>query len=82
MYRFDHRNVMSLIGVCLAPAEEGVVSAGPGIVMPFMSKGSLLDYLRREADNFFAVTEDEVWIVYEPVWVQNEIVLLLLRFLG
>ena len=39
---FQHPNVLSLIGVC--------VDAGPApyIVMPFMSNGSLLSYLRRE----------------------------------
>ena len=39
---FQHVNVLNLIGVC--------VEAGPApyIVMPFMSNGSLLGYLRQE----------------------------------
>ena len=39
---FQHANVLSLIGVC--------VEAGPApyLIMPFMSNGSLLHYLRRE----------------------------------
>lgn len=39
---FEHPNVMNLIGVC--------VDAGPApyIIMPFMAKGSLLSYLRKE----------------------------------
>ncbi len=42
MHDFNHPHVMSLIGVCL--------NAGPGIgiVMPYMSNGSLVDYLKRE----------------------------------
>ena len=41
MKRFDHRNVISLIGVC--------IDAGPApyIVMPFMGNGSLLSYLKK-----------------------------------
>ena len=60
MRNFDHPNVMTLIGVCVAPSEEGQSSVGPSIIMPFMAKGSLLDYLRNEADNLFAANEDEV----------------------
>lgn len=60
MRHFNHRNVMSLIGVCVAPSEQGHSSVGPSIVMPFMAKGSLLDYLRKEADNLFAADEDDV----------------------
>ena len=39
---FQHQNVLSLIGVCVE------ASPAPYIVMPFMSNGSLLHYLRRE----------------------------------
>lgn len=39
---FHHRNVLSLIGVCVE------ASPAPFIVMPFMSNGSLLKYLRQE----------------------------------
>lgn len=60
MSHFDHLNVMSLKGVCVAPSEQGSSSIGPSIVMPFMERGSLLDYLRKEANNLFAVHEDEV----------------------
>ena len=59
MSRFNHPNVMMLIGVCLAPSNEGETSLGPSIVMPFMDKGSLLDYLRKEAGNLIATNEDE-----------------------
>ena len=42
MKQFDHFNVLSLIGVCLD------LNEAPCIVMPYMSEGSLLSYLRRE----------------------------------
>ncbi len=42
MKDFNHPHVMPLIGVCL--------DAGPGVsmVMPHMTNGSVLDYLRKE----------------------------------
>ena len=45
MKEFHHPHVMPLIGVCL--------DAGPGvsIVMPYMTNGSLLDYLKKERNN-------------------------------
>ena len=39
MLSFDHPNVMSLIGVCI----DGEM---PLLIMPFMSNGSVLDYIR------------------------------------
>ena len=41
MKRFNHPNVISLIGVC--------IDAGPApyIIMPFMGNGSLLSYLKK-----------------------------------
>ncbi len=45
MQEFHHPHVMPLIGVCL--------DAGPGVfmVMPYMTNGSLLDYLKKERCN-------------------------------
>jgi serine/threonine protein kinase len=40
--QFRHQNVLSLIGVCVE------ATPAPYIVMPFMSNGSLLRYLRQE----------------------------------
>jgi serine/threonine protein kinase len=60
MSQFDHPNVMKLLGVCVAPAEEGGGSVGPSIVMPFMAKGSLLDFLRKESESLFATNDEEV----------------------
>ena len=42
MWKFDHPNVMTLIGVCI----DG--GPAPYIVMPFMANGSLLSYLKKE----------------------------------
>ena len=41
MARFDHPNVMKLIGVSLS------MDTIPFLVMPFMANGSLLSYLRK-----------------------------------
>ena len=41
MHKFEHKNVLTLRGVCL----DG--GPAPYIVMPFMANGSLLAYLRK-----------------------------------
>ena len=41
MEKFNHPNVLTLKGVCL----DG--GPAPFIIMPFMSNGSLLDYLKK-----------------------------------
>ena len=51
MKRFDHPNVMNLIGVCVDVGER------PYIVMPFMANGSLLTYLKKERSHL-AIPED------------------------
>ena len=43
MASFDHPNVMSLIGMCF----DGEV---PLLIMPFMSGGSVLDYVVQNRD--------------------------------
>ncbi len=57
MKDFDHYNVLSLIGVCFA------VNNAPCIVMPYMSEGSLLSYLKRKRPKLSIATnasmEDE-----------------------
>ena len=45
MKRFDHLNVLTLVGVCIDAGRA------PYIVMPFMSNGSLLSYLKKERHN-------------------------------
>ena len=48
MLSFKHTNVMSLIGVCI----EGEM---PLLIMPFMSNGSVLDYVRSRKDKLMIV---------------------------
>lgn len=59
MRKFNHPNVMKLIGVCIVPSDQDVHTTGPCIVMPFMAKGSLLDTLRKEADNLITTNVDD-----------------------
>ncbi len=42
MRKFQHPNVLNMIGVCIDAGEA------PYIVMPYMANGSLLAYLRKE----------------------------------
>ena len=51
MKRFNHQNVMGLIGVCIDVGER------PFIVMPFMANGSLLTYLKKNRSQF-TIAED------------------------
>ena len=53
MKEFTHANVLTLVGVC--------VDAGPApyIVMPYMAKGSLLSYLRKERHCLLLSERDE-----------------------
>ena len=54
MCRFSHPNVMHLIGVCVVHGNSGT---GPYVVMPFMARGSLLDFLRKEDESLFVENE-------------------------
>ena len=55
MISFDHPNVMSLMGMCF----DGEV---PLLIMPFMSGGSVLDYVtqNRESLHFINGLKGEV----------------------
>ena len=57
MSSFDHPNVLSLIGVCLD------LSQAPYIVMPFMARGSLLSYLKKERQNLTITENSDDYIV-------------------
>ena len=46
MWKFNHPNVMTLIGVCIDGGPT------PYIVMPFMDNGSLYSYLKKERSKF------------------------------
>ncbi len=45
MQEFHHPHVMPLIGACLD------AGSGVSMVMPYMTNGSLLDYLKKERCN-------------------------------
>ena len=51
MLSFKHSNVMSLIGVCI----DGEM---PLLIMPFMAKGSVLEYVRNNKDSLLFVDDD------------------------
>ena len=60
MLSFKHKNVMSLIGVCI----DGEM---PLLIMPFMSNGSVLDYVKNHKDNLLITgqfLEEEVIIAH------------------
>ena len=46
MLSFEHEHVMALIGVCM-DAEM------PLLIMPFMSNGSVLEFVRHHKDELF-----------------------------
>ena len=50
MLSFQHPNVMSLVGVCL----DGEM---PLLIMPFMSKGNILEYVRRHKKELLLTSE-------------------------
>ena len=53
MYKFDHPNVLSLIGVCL----DG--GTAPFLIVPFMDNGSLLAYLKNHRKTIVISAENE-----------------------
>ena len=58
MLSFEHSNVMSLIGVCI----DGEM---PLLIMPFMSNGSVLDFIKRRKVEFLLTsnaTQQEVLV--------------------
>ena len=64
MLSFKHQNIMSLIGLCI----DGDV---PLIIMPFMSDGSVLDYVRKNRQHLFLTEESsqEIVIICTQAWV-------------
>ena len=50
MLSFEHPNVMSLIGVCL----DGEM---PLLIMPFMSNGSVLEFVKSHRKDMFFSTD-------------------------
>ena len=63
MLSFKHNHVMSLIGVCI----DGQL---PLLIMPFMSNGSVLDYVRKNKDKLLITSqflEEEVCVLFTPI---------------
>ena len=57
MSRFDHPNVMKLLGVSISMGRTLYV------IMPFMAQGSLLSYLRKNRADLTVENEDMVDLV-------------------
>ena len=57
MAKFDHPNVMKLLGVSISKGRTLLV------VMPFMAQGSLLSYLRKNRADLTVENEDMVDLV-------------------
>ena len=57
MAKFNHPNVMRLIGVCI---DKG---PSPYIVMPYMSYGSLLSYLKKHRAELTLANDDDQELV-------------------
>ena len=57
MVKFNHQNVMKLIGVCI---EKG---PSPYIVMPYMAYGSLLSYLKKHRAELTIANSDDIELV-------------------
>ena len=57
MKSFDHVNVLSLLGVCVD------TGSAPYIVMPLMSHGSLLSYLKKERHNLTVAEGSDIELV-------------------
>lgn len=50
MLSFKHPNIMSLIGLCF---DEGM----PLLIMPFMTKGTLLKYVKDNRETLYIVDQ-------------------------
>ena len=57
MSKFNHPNVMRLVGVCIDGGES------PYVVMPFMTHGSLLTYLRKRRAELTIANDDNMELV-------------------
>ena len=53
MHKFEHKNVLTLRGVCL----DG--GPAPYIIMPFMANGSLLAYLKNNRSTLLVSSKEQ-----------------------
>ena len=58
MLSFEHRNIMSLVGVCI----DGEM---PLLIMPFMSNGSILEFVKHHKEKFLCRSNSAA-MVYLP----------------
>ena len=63
MSKFDHPNVMKLLGVSISKGKT------PFIVMPFMAQGSLLSYLRKNRAQLTVENEDMIELVRQSAHI-------------
>ena len=64
MLNFKHPNVMSLIGVCL----DGEM---PLIVMPFMSNGNVLEFVKKHREEVVPYSHAKMELVYKLLCIQS-----------
>ena len=60
MAKFNHPNVMRLIGVCI---DKG---PSPYLVMPYMAYGSVLSYLKKQRAELTLANHEDEELVSEP----------------
>ena len=68
MLSFNHPNVMPLLGLCL---DEGT----PLLIMPFMVKGSLLEYVKQNREILCFIEKAEIDKVKELAFILKQICL-------
>ena len=68
MLSFEHTNVMSLIGVCI----DGEM---PLLIMPYMTNGSVQEYVRHHKDQFLLSSSSESEEVYPLVHYRTHCVI-------
>ena len=56
MLSFEHKNVMSLIGVCI----DGEM---PLLIMPFMSNGSVLEFLKHHKNELLCCNASQAMVL-------------------
>ena len=60
MLSLEHINVMSLLGVC--------VTNRPLLIMPFMTNGSVLEFVRHHKDSLLCISEESkvLYVIINP----------------
>ena len=74
MARFDHPNVMRLLGVAISQAHQTLF-----VVMPFMAQGSLLSYLRKHRTELTVENEEMTDMVRSKLNIDSSYLYSILR---